>query len=60
MAEVIEATITVKTEHTDLKIWGVNPEGFYVGQIPARFENGTMTFTVGEKFAASYYLIARE
>ena len=60
MSEVITATITLKTERTDLKVWGVNPEGFYVGQVPAKFEDGTMTFTVGEKFPASYYLIVAE
>ena len=60
MSEVITATITLKTERTDLKVWGVNPEGFYVGRVPATFADGTMTFTVGEKFPASYYLIVAE
>ena len=54
------ATITIATERTDLKVWGVNAEGFYVGQVPAKFEDGAMTFTVGEKFPASYYLIVAE
>ena len=60
MSEVINATITIATERTDLKVWGVNAEGFYVGQVPAKFEDGSMTFTVGEKFPASYYLIVAE
>ena len=60
MSEVINATITIATERTDLKVWGVNAEGFYVGQVPAKFEDGNMTFTVGEKFPASYYLIVAE
>ena len=60
MSEVINATITLKTQRTDLKVWGVNPEGFYVGQVPAKFEDGNMTFTLGEKFPASYYLIVAE
>jgi len=60
LSEAINATITLKTERTDLKVWGVNAEGFYVGQVPAKFEDGNMTFTVGEKFPAIYYLIVAE
>lgn len=60
LAEAIRAEITIRTERRDLKVWGVNAEGFYVGEIPARFENGEMTFTVGEKYPACYYLIVAE
>jgi len=60
LSAAINATITLKTERTDLKVWGVNAEGFYVGQVPAKFEDGNMTFTVGEKFPAIYYLIVAE
>ena len=42
------------------RFWGVNAEGFYVGRIPAKFEDGTMRFTVGKTLPACYYLIVAE
>ncbi len=59
-AEVISAEITIRTNRTDLKVWGVNAEGFYVGQLPTTFADGQMTFKVGEKLPACYYLIVAE
>ena len=59
-AEVIEADITIATQRTDLQVWGVNAEGFYVGRVPAKFENGEMRFTVGKTLPACYYLIVAE
>jgi hypothetical protein len=60
LAEVIEAEITIATQRTDLQVWGVNAEGFYVGRVPAKFENGEMRFTVGKTLPACYYLIVAE
>ena len=60
LSEVITATISIKTERDDLMVWGVNAEGFYVGKVPTTYADGVMTFTVGEKFPASYYLIVAE
>jgi hypothetical protein len=62
MAEVITATIHLKTEHGNkLKVWGVNAEGFYSGIIPTEYEDGILSFTVGdEENPACYYLIVKE
>ena len=50
---------------TKARVWGVNfnggtnfpehdyAEGFYVGRIPAVFEDGKMTFRVGDKWPTS-------
>ncbi len=59
-SEVLEASVKIRTDRTDLKVWGVNPEGYYVGQKKAEFKDGYMTFTVGDKFNAIYYLIVAE
>ena len=59
-SEVIEATVSIKTDRTDLKVWGVSPDGYYVGEKKATFEDGYMTFDVGDKLPASYYLIFSE
>ncbi len=60
LAEVIEAEISIKTENPDLKVWGINAEGFYVGLIPTTYEDGYIKFNVGEKFPSIYYLIRNE
>lgn len=60
LSEVIQATITIRTQRTDLQVWGIGPEGYYVGKLDRKFENGQMTFTVGDKWPASYYLIVAE
>lgn len=60
LSEVVTANISFRTNRTDLKVWGVNAEGYYTGQIPAKFEDGFMKFKVGPNFAANYYLIVAD
>ena len=60
LAEVIEADISIKTQRDDLQVWGVNAEGFYVGRVPAKYEDGVMSFTVGKTLPACYYLVVAE
>ena len=60
LSEVVRAEITIETERTDLQVWGVNAEGYYVGRLLPKFEDGKMTFTVGEHWPANYYLIVAE
>ena len=60
ISEVITAEVEIKTERRDLIVHAVNPEGYYTGRIPATWENGVLKFTIGEEFAASYYLIQAE
>ena len=62
IAEVIRANIQLETEHGNkMKVWGINAEGFYAGRIPTTYENGILSFTVGdEENPASYYLIVKE
>ncbi|HHW09666.1 MAG TPA: hypothetical protein GXX29_06810 [Firmicutes bacterium] len=60
LIEVIEAEIKIKTEIPNLKVWAVNAEGFFAGVIPSTYENGILSFRVGEKFPSLYYLIQAE
>ena len=50
----------IDTERTDLTVWNIKAEGYHVGQVPAKFGNGKMTFTVGGKFPCLYFLINAE
>ena len=60
--EVIDAVIHLKTTSGDkLKVWGVNAEGFYSAQLATTYENGVLTFRVGdEENPSPYYLIVED
>ncbi len=62
LAEVIQGTISIKTEHGKrMKVWGVNAEGFYAAQLQTEYEDGWLSFNVGdEENPACYYLIVKE
>jgi hypothetical protein len=62
MAEVVNAKISLKTAIGDkLKVWGVNAEGFYSGCLPTDYENGILSFEIGDDLdPACYYLIVKE
>ena len=36
--------ITIETEVPNLSVWGVGPEGIYVGKLPTKYEDGKLTF----------------
>ena len=57
VSEVIEADISIKTEHEELAVWGVNSDGYYVGKLDTTYEDGYLKFHVGNHFPAQYYLI---
>ena len=62
MAEVIHAHVKLKTElGDDLKVWGVNAEGFYTAALPTTYEDGYLCFEIGDEMnPACYYLIVKE
>lgn len=58
--EVIHADIAIRTDKPNLKVWTVNPEGFYTGAVPSVYEDGVLKFTIGEKWRGMHYLIQGE
>jgi hypothetical protein len=58
--EVIEADVAIRTEQQTLSVWAISAEGFYVGRIPAVYEEGWFKFTLGKNFPSMYYLIRAE
>ena len=55
--EVIKAEIQLKTEQKDLVVYSISPEGFIQGNVPTKYEDGVLSFTVGDKWRSMYYLI---
>lgn len=44
-----------------VKVWSVNAEGFYSGQLPTTYEDGWLTFHIGdENNPACYYLLVKD
>lgn len=62
MAEVIQARISIKTPlGQKLKVWGVNAEGYYAGRLMTTYEDGYLTFTIGDELnPACYYLVVAD
>lgn len=58
--EVIDADIAIKTNVPDLRVWSVNSDGYYIGQLEKTYEDGWLKFHVGPNFAGMYYLIMQE
>ena len=55
--EVIHADIELKTNKEILEVWSVDSDGFYCGRIDSEIVDGVLKFTIGDEFAAQYYLI---
>jgi len=55
--EVIHATIRIKTNHSRMRVISLAPEGMYQGFLDTTYEDGVLSFTVGEKWRSMYYLI---
>jgi len=60
VVEVIKAEVAIRTKRTDLICWAVNAEGYYVGKVPARYEDGCLKLTLGQTMPSMYYLIQSE
>ncbi len=62
MAEVIDADIHLKIDDGDkMRVWGVNAEGYYAGKLPTTYEDGILSFRIGDEMnPACYYLIVKE
>ena len=57
--EVIETEIELETEHADLQVWAISPEGYYIGTVPTKYEDGKLTMRLGEVSHSMYYLIVK-
>lgn len=60
VVEVIKAEITLDFDNENMKVWAVNAEGLYTGTVDSQYENGKLTFTIGETMPSMYYLIQAE
>ena len=61
LIEPIEATVRMKTRHPNLKVWVISDKGEGVTKLPAKYENGVLSFEIGPQPSwnpsTMYYLI---
>ena len=60
LIESIRAEIAIETDVSGLTVWAISPEGFYIGTVPSTYEDGKLTFKVGETSKSMYYLIVKD
>jgi len=60
VCEVIEADVEIATSRSNMVVWAVNAEGIFIGNVPTKYEDGKLKFTLGTKFPSIYYLIQAE
>ena len=58
--EVIDAEIAIKTPYKNMRVWSVDPEGYYTGLMPTTYEDGVLKFTIGKEFESMYYLVQEQ
>lgn len=59
LIDPIEATVTIDTPWDDLRIWALGPDGQRIGEVPTRYVDGQLIFTIGPSFKTMYYVIER-
>ncbi len=57
LAEGIPATVTLRTDGGARHVWALDGTGKRVGEVPAAYANGRLTFTVGPQFKTLWYEI---
>ena len=57
LVEVIEASIEIKTNKSNLRVMAINPQGFIIGYIPSEYKDGVFRFEIGNQYQSMYYLI---
>ena len=52
--------MAIRTEQKNMLVWAVNAEGIFVGNVPVKYEDGWLRFTLGKRYPSIYYLIQAE
>ena len=60
LVEVIGAKISIRTNREKMLVHAINAEGFEIGMIKGEYNDGVLTFEVGNTAQSMYYLIQAE
>ena len=56
--EVIEGTIRMESAVPRMRLWSIDPDGAYTGEVPASFNEGVREITLGDIYPSIYYLLS--
>ena len=59
LIENIQAVLEFETSVSDLVVWAISAEGYYIGTVPSSYENGRLKIKIGEVSQSMYYLISK-
>jgi len=59
LIENIKAEIEIETNQSDMSVWAISAEGYYIGTVPVTEKDGKLCFKLGEISRSMYYLIVR-
>lgn len=60
LIEVIEADIQIAVDNPNMKVWSVNAEGMFTGFLKSEYQDGILSFRIGDTMTSMYYLIQAE
>lgn len=56
--EVIKADLKLKSQVKAAKLWSIDPDGAYTGEVPSAFADGVRSFRIGDIYPSIYYLLS--
>lgn len=59
LIESIETEIEIETAYSDMVVWAISAEGYYIGNPPSEYKDGKLKISLGKESMSMYYLIVR-
>ncbi|MBE6403698.1 MAG: hypothetical protein E7039_08265 [Lentisphaerae bacterium] len=58
LAEPVKAAIRMQSNVSAMRLWSIDPDGAYTGEVPSTFADGVREFKIGEVYNSIYYLLS--
>ncbi|MBO7146805.1 MAG: hypothetical protein J6W81_03555 [Lentisphaeria bacterium] len=56
--EVTEATVKMNSNVKNMRLWSIDADGAYTGEVPSTMKDGVREFQIGETYPSIYYLLS--
>ena len=58
LIEPINATVRMKSSVRNMRLWSIDTDGAYTGEVPSSMTDGIREFKIGEVYPSIYYLLS--
>ena len=58
LIDPIRATISIRTDQRDLKVWAIGADGKRLGEVATKYVDGRLSFEIGPEGRTMYYQVA--